>query len=176
MHKFITIIGAFFASLITRPLLENKISKFWIYGLNQFCGCLITVFLVFMLLSEKENKIIIYLPWFIIVSMLILYLSDIFPKGREHLKFWYKEPSEDDDREYFSKRDMKGKPRWKFMLIPGWITLIFSNSLLVLGIIIYFCNNDIYVLFVSFIFSLMTTPVIVYNALKRKRDYDKGYK
>ena len=172
LRTLITQLGAFFVSLITRPLLGRVFSRYGLYVLNNFIACIITVVLVFNLSKLSDEQIANSILIASLVLCAIVKISEVIPQGQEHLKLWYDEASEEDDQEYFSKRDMRGKPWWKFMFIPSWITLIVFH----LGALFFLLNNYWPESCLIEIFALVISFIIIRNAKIRKRNYDNGYK
>ncbi|MBE6445642.1 MAG: hypothetical protein E7019_06330 [Alphaproteobacteria bacterium] len=175
LRTLITQLGAFFVSLITRPLLGRVFSRYGLYVLNNFIACIITVVLVFNLSKLSDEQIANSILIASLVLCAIVKISEVIPQGQEHLKLWYDEASEEDDQEYFSKRDMRGKPWWKFMFIPGWITIIFFHFYAIVMWFIYYPKNWKGPIFFS-ILALVMTFIVIRNAKIRKRNYDNGYK
>ena len=173
LRTLITQLGAFFVSLITRPLLGRVFSRYGLYVLNNFIACIITVVLVFNLSKLSDEQIANSILIASLVLCAIVKISEVIPQGQEHLKLWYDEASEEDDQEYFSKRDMRGKPWWKFMFIPSWITLIIFH----LGALLCLLEDEGWRGFFAMEpFALVISFIVIRNAKIRKRNYDNGYK
>ncbi len=166
---------AFLLSYITKPLLHKIISRYWLYMINISLGIVLAIVILFYFpyLSEKQSEVLSLL--ILLIISYIVKLCKRTPKGQEHLKLWYDEASEEDDKEYFSQRDMKGKPWWKFMFIPGWITIVMFNFFPILLWLpfIPFPWQDALILQV---FGIIITLVVIRNAVVRKRNYDNEYK
>jgi len=159
-------------SLITRPLLGRVFSRYGLYVLNNFIACIITVILVFNLSKLSDEQIANSILVATLILCAIVKISESIPQGKEHLKLWYDEASEEDDQEYFSKRDMRGKPWWKFMFIPGWITLFIFHI-----VALFFLLNDYRPeACLMETFALIISFIVIRNAKIRKRNYDNGYK
>ena len=170
-----TTLIAWLLNFITRPLLLNKISQFWIFIVNTLLAIIILVSLVFSL-DINEAKAYKLLPSMIIAWILLPQIMSKLPGGEESLKTWHQVPEDEDDKEYFSKKDMHGKPWWKFMYINSWITLIVFNLPIIIGLIVYILNGESLVLGMGIISTLSISPIIIWLAIKRKRDYDNSYK
>ena len=175
LRKLISNLGAFLMSFITRPLLGWCLSRYWLHVLNRFLGCCLTVIIIMNISELSDKQISKYVLLATVIFYVIVNISEATPKGQEHLKLWYDEASEEDDKEYFSQRDMKGKPWWKFMFIPGWITIVMFNLfpiLLWLPFIPFPWQNALMLQ----VFGIIITLVIIRNAVVRKRNYDNEYK
>jgi len=175
IRTYISFIGAFLMSFITKPLFGKYLSRYWQHVLNRVLGCCITVIIALNIHKLNEDLFFILLILTIIIFNIIIQISASTTKGREHLKLWYDEASDEDDKEYLSNRDMHGKGWWKFMYINGWITIIVLN---LGGIIFLFpiLPNSWRGGILLIIFGLIVTFIIIRDAKKRKRDYDNGYK
>lgn len=161
-------------SFITAPLLSKKVSRFWLYVINISLGAIIvSVFAVAYGLTEEQMADIV--PYLAIILAAVVFVCKKTPRGEEFLQTWYAVDEDADDREYFSQRDMRGKPWWKFMFIPGWITVIIYGGW-ILGWILYalLTLEPKYLIISAFGFPIVL-PVIML-AKKRKRNYDNGYK
>ena len=171
------LIGAFFASLVTVPLLRKKISKFSLYCLNQILGMLITMIILIRFSFCFEEQLLVIIIIALALLYLIVYLSQKSANGRTYLKFWYTEPTDKDDDEYFGKKNMHNKPWWKFIFPTGWLVLRFFNALLVLYTVMAFMEYlDWQSITIFLLMSLWVTPLIIWNAIKRKQTYDKNNK
>lgn len=161
-------------SFITVPLFAKKISKFWLYFINTLLGAVITLTMVEVLsIEEKQTADII--PYLIMTLAFIVLVSKKMPHGEEFLKTWYEVDEDGDDREYFSQKDMHGKPWWKFMFIPGWITVLIAISWIVGSLLFWSITGDYQFLLGSPIL-LIVLVIIIRDAKKRKKNYDKEYK
>ena len=171
----VAVITAGLLSFITGPLLSKRFSKYGLFFLNCTLGLIGTVFMItFFDINETEAEELV--PWTVLLLAIVVSTTRALPGGEEKLRIWYDEPSDEDDKEYFSKKDMHGKPWWKFMFIPGWIILIFFNLFFLLGLVVYIFGNDWQFLFAGFFGSVVMSPIVIWNAIKRKRDYDNDYK
>lgn len=177
IRALVILIGAFLASIVTVPLLRKKVSKFSLYCLNQILGIFITMIFLIRFSSCFEEQILIIITIALALLYLIVYLSQKSANGRTYLKFWYTEPTDEDDDEYFSKNNMLNKPWWKFIFPTGWIVLVFFNAMLVLYTVLAFMEYlDWQSITIFLIMSLWVTPLIIWNAIKRKQTYDKNNK
>ncbi len=161
-------------SFITAPLLSKKVSKFWLYVINTSLGAISTLILIVLLgiTEEQTPEFVLYLT---VILAAVVFVCKKTPRGEEFLQTWYAVDEDADDREYFSQRDMRGKPWWKFMFIPGWITVIIYGGW-ILGWILYalLTLEPKYLIISAFGFPIVL-PIIML-AKKRKRNYDNGYK
>lgn len=170
------VLGAGISNIFTRPLLFKKMGQYSLFALNMMIGCILSYIFLYVIFELKEEEAQSLIPWFLVVLVILVSINKYLPGGEENLKTWYEEPSDEDDKEYFSKRDMKNKPWWKFMFFPGWISLIFFNLMLVFGLLFWLWYGDNLIFKVSLLADILISPIIVWNAVKRKRDYDRGYK
>ncbi len=161
-------------SFITAPLLSKKISRFWLYVINTSLGAISTLILIGLLgiTEEQTPEFVLYLT--VILTAIVL-VSKKTPRGEEFLQTWYVVDEDADDREYFSQRDMRGKPWWKFMFIPSWITVFVAVSWII-GSLLYWVFAGDYQFMLGSPILLVVLVVIFRDAKKRKRNYDNGYK
>lgn len=176
LEMLTVVLMAGLASLITRPLLGKRLSQYGLFVLNIFLGIIMAVILFVMVGDVTEEQAEKLVPLFALVLMVMVGIMKALPDGENRLKSWYIEPSEEDDKEYFSQRNMRGKPWWKFMFIPGWISLVFFNLLWILGLLFWLWTDDSLIFGVGLFCSLFFSPIMIWNAVKRKRDYDRNYK
>lgn len=175
LRLLITNLGAFLMSFITRPLLGWCLSRYWLYVLNRILGCFITVAIILNISDLSDEQISNFIVWGTFILYALVKISETTPKGQEYLKLWYEEGSEEDDKEYFSNKDMRGKPWWKFMFIPGWITIIVFNLAGFCSWLAWYPEQWKGPLFFT-LFGLFITGVVIHNAKIRKRNYDNDYK
>ena len=161
-------------SFITAPLLSKKVSRFWLYVINISLGAIIvSVLAVAYGLTEEQMADIV--PYLAIIMAAVVFVCKKIPRGEEFLQTWYAVDEDADDREYFSQRDMRGKPWWKFMFIPGWITVFVAVSWIV-GSLLYWVFAGDYQFMLGSPILLVVLVAIFRDAKKRKRNYDNGYK
>ena len=165
---------AWLASLLTKPLLSTKISKFNLFFLNFVLGGALIIFIVVYFNITEELAVEAVVPLAVILAIIVT-LTNITGSS-ENLKTWYQAPEEEDDKEYFSKKDMRGKPWWAFLFIFGWITLIGFNLLFLSGLVFWIFTGDIGAFLIGLSVALIMDIPIIRTALKRKRDYDNDYK
>ena len=161
-------------SFVTTPLLSKKVSRFWLYVINTSLGAISTLILI-GLLGIKEEQVPDIVPYLAIIMAAVVFVCKKTPRGEEFLQTWYAVDEDADDREYFSQRDMRGKPWWKFMFILGWITVFVAVSWIV-GSLLYWVFAGDYQFMLGSPILLVVLVVIFRDAKKRKRNYDNGYK